>query len=102
MRQHCCDLGEEGVGQNCSHLFIATAAGIPHQLTNVHVEGIGETLKRTQRGNSLAVLDFGDVGPGHLHATGQLALAQVASATNLSYLARDLQTRLSTGGYGWG
>jgi hypothetical protein len=37
-----------------------------------------------------------------LHASGQLALAQVARATNLAYLGRDLQACFSAGGYGWG
>ena len=94
VRQQRRNLGQERIGQNRGHFFFAAAARVADELAHVHLERIGQPFQRTQRGNGLAVLDLGDVGAGHLHAAGQLALAQMARAANLAHLSGHLQTGL--------
>jgi len=74
---HCFELGQEGgnfskegVRQDGSHLLIAAAARVPHQLAHVDFKSGGEPFKGAEGGDGLAVFDFGDVGAGNLHAAG--------------------------------
>jgi len=90
-RQKSGNLGQEWIGKDGCDFLIPKAARIPHQLADIHFEGGGQTGQRTERGNRLAVLDFGDVGAGHLHAAGELALREVARLADIAHLSSDLQ-----------
>ncbi len=94
------DLGQERIAEDRSNLFFAAAAGIADQLADLDLEGGGQALERAERGDGFAVLDFGDIRPGYLHAAGELALAQVAGPANLTDLRCNLEAGLSTGGSG--
>jgi len=97
MRKEGGDLGQERVGKDGCDFLITNAARIPDELADVDIEGGGEALKRTERGNRLAVLDFGDVGAGHLHTAGQLTLAEVARFADIAHLTRHLQPGFGRG-----
>src|ERR1035438_8431130 len=101
MWQQSGNLGQERVGKQGSDLLVAAAAGIPHQVAHVHLEGCSQPLKRTERGYGLAVFDLGDIGAGHLHAPGQLALAHVARLANIAHLPSNLQPGLGGSRSGW-
>ena len=94
MRQQRGNLGQKRVGQDGCRFFFADAAGVADQLAHAHLEGRGQPLQRTQRGNRLAVFNFGDVGAGHLHTPCQLALAQMARSADVAHLAGHMQTGL--------
>ena len=94
MRQQCGNLGQEGIAQDCCDLFVAAAAGIADQLAHFNAKRIRQTLQRSQRGYRLAVLNFGDVSAGHLHAPCKLPLTQVPRPTHLSHLPGHLQASL--------
>ena len=102
VRKQRSDLGQERIGENRGDFFFAAAARVANERAHFHLECVGEALQRSECGNGFAVLDFGDVGAGHLHAARQLALAQVTRTTNLAYLTRHLQTRFGTSRDGLG
>lgn len=92
------NLGQERVRQDCGDLFLASAAGVAHQLTNIDFESMSQAFKRAEGRNRLAVLNLGNVGTRHLHPTGELALAQVSGTADVAHLRRDLQTGFRGGG----
>jgi len=95
VRQQGGDLGEERVGKDSCDFFLANAARVANQLADVHIEGAGEPLQRTQCRNRFAVFNFRDIGSRHLHPPGQLPLAQVARLANIAHLPCYLQPGLS-------
>ena len=86
------DLGQKGIGENRRHFLVANAAGVTDQLAHIHAQCIGQPLKRAEGGYSLAILDLLDISAGYLHASGQLALAEVPGAADLLHLGCHLQT----------
>ena len=91
MRQEDGDLGQKRIGENGGHFLFAAAAGVADQLAYIHFEGVGQTFERAEGGDRLAILDFGDIGAWHLHAQGQLTLAEVAGAADFPDLSGNLQ-----------
>ena len=79
------DLGQEGIGEEDGGLVAVAGGRIAEKSGDVHLEGAGETIERGQGGHGLAVLDLGDVGAGHSHARGELALGEVADVAKVAH-----------------
>lgn len=98
VRQQRSHFGKERVSQNGGDLFLPATARVSYQLAHIDIERLGQALEGTERRDRLAVLDFRNVCPRHLHPTGQLTLAQVPGAADLTHLCRNLQTGFGSGG----
>lgn len=77
------EFGEEWVRHDELGFALAVAASVAQEQADADLEGLGETVERGERGNSLAVFNFGDVGAWHLHASRELTLAETAAGANL-------------------
>ena len=100
LRKQRSDLREERIGEDGIDLLFAPAAGVADELADVDFKSVGQPLERAERRNCLSVLDLRDVGPRHLHARGQLTLAQVAGTADIPHLSGNLQTGLGGRGHG--
>lgn len=103
MGQQRGDLRQERIGKHCRDFSITNTARVPDELADIHIEGGGKPLEGAEGGNGLPILDFGDVGAGHLHSAGELTLAEVSRLAGLAYLRRHLQpgfSRRRSGGVG--
>jgi hypothetical protein len=94
MRQQGGDFSQERVRENGGDFLFAPASGIPDKLADVDLESVGEPLKGAQSWDRLAVFDFRNISPWHLHAAGELALAQVARLADFAHLPGNLQPGL--------
>src|SRR5450631_40965 len=83
-------LREERIGEDGLGFFLAPAAAIAQQVTDIDFECVGEPLKRGEGGASLGILNLGDVGAGDLHSSRELTLAEVAAAANVANSAGNL------------
>jgi hypothetical protein len=91
VRQQDGDLGQEWVGKDGGDFLVAHTPGIPNQLADVNIQSRSQSLQRAECRNCLAVLDLRDIGAGHLHPSGELALAQVPGLADIAHLPGDLQ-----------
>ncbi len=94
LRKQGSNFGQERVCEDGGYLFIAAAARVPDKLADVHLESGGEAFERAEGGDGFAIFNFRDVGAGHLHATGKLALAEVAGFADFADLPGNLQPGL--------
>lgn len=78
------DLGEEGIGHEDGGLVAVAGVGVAQEGGDIHLEGAGKAVERRESGHGLAVLDFGDVGAGHTHASGELTLREIAHVAQVA------------------
>lgn len=85
------DLGEEGVSHEDRRLVAMTRVGVSQEGGDVDLKGTGEAIERGQGRHGLAVLDFGDVSAGDAHASGELALREIAHMAQIANSCGYLQ-----------
>ena len=74
---------KERIGHDELGLALIVAAAVLQQEADADFECVSQAFERRERGCGLAVLDFGDVSAWHLHASGQLTLAETAAGADL-------------------
>lgn len=94
LRQILRQFRQERIGEDFRHLFVSGAAAVANQLADIDFECACQSLQRTEGRDRFAVLNFGDVGAGNLHAAGQLALTQVTSLPDVLDLRGYPETRV--------
>jgi len=90
-------LGQKWIGEDRRHFLVPKAARIANQLSHIDAQSRRQPLKRAEGGNGLAILDLRNICAWHLHAAGQLALAEVARTADLLHLAGYLQPSFGGG-----
>lgn len=84
-------LGQEGIVEQNGGLVAVTRGRVAEQGGDVDLEGAGEAIERGERRHGLAVLDLGDVGAGHAHASGELALREIADVAKIAHGGGNLR-----------
>lgn len=79
------DLSQEGIVEQDGGLVAVARGRVAQECGDVDLEGAGEAVERGQSGHGLAVLDFRDVGAGHAHAGGELALGEIADVAEIAH-----------------
>ena len=79
-----------------------TGGRVAEQGGDVDLQGTGEAIERGQSGHRLAILDLGDVGAGHAHTSGELALGEVADVAKIAHGGSHLRTGVGGVGCGFG
>ena len=69
------------------------------QIANVDLQRRRQPSERRQRWHRLAVLDFGNIGTWHLHATGKLTLTQIAAFAKITHRTRHLKAVIFSHGF---
>src|SRR5664279_2257606 len=82
---------EERVGEDGLGFFLAPAAAIAQQVTDIDFECVGKPLERGEGGASLGILNLGDVGAGNLHSSRELTLAEATAAADVANSAGNLR-----------
>ena len=93
-------LGQEGIVEEDGGLVAVAGGRIAEEGGDVDLQGTGEAIERGQGRHGLAVLDLGDVGAGHAHTSGELALREIADVAKIAHGGRDL--RAGVGSFGCG
>ena len=91
------DLGDEGIGHQDGGLVFVTGVRVAQEDGDVDLQGVREAREGGQRGHGLAVLDLGDVGAGHAHARGELALGEIAHVAQIANGGGDLNVTFRGG-----
>jgi len=94
------NLGQEGIVEENGRLVAVTGGRVAEQGGDVHLQGAGEAIERGQGGHRLAVFDLGDVGAGHAHTSGELALGEVADVAKIAHGGSYLGAGLGSFGSG--
>ena len=87
-------LGQEGIVEQDGGLVAVTGGRVAEQGGDVDLEGASEAIERGQGGHRLAVLDLGDVGARHAHASGELALGEIADVAKIAHGGGNLRARV--------
>ena len=78
------DLGEEGIGHEDVGLVLMAVVAVAKEDGDIDLKGAREAIEGGEGGHGLSVFDFGDVGAGHAHARGELALGEVADVAQVA------------------
>jgi hypothetical protein len=78
------DFGEEGVGGEDGGLVAMAGVGVAQERRDVDLKGAGEAIERRERRHGFAVFDFGDVGAGNAHASGELTLGEITDVPQIA------------------
>jgi len=93
-------LGQEGIVEQNRSLVAVASGRVAEQGGDVHLQGASEAIERGQGRHGLAILDFGDIGAGHSHTRGELALREVADVAKIAHGGSYLRAGFVS--FGWG
>jgi len=94
-------LGQEGIVEQNGSLVAMTSGCVAEQGGDVHLQGASEAIERGQGRHRLAILDLGDVGAGHAHTRGELALREIADVAKIAHGGSYLWAGLGSFGCGF-